>query len=92
MDYCTVHETGTLEENELAFLKNHNIPILKSYIFMSPIEIQRKNSLNLLKCSNRKAKMDVIKHAKKIKEVNILQSAISDLAHKAKKGKKKRHL
>ena len=64
---------------------------------MSPIEIKRKNTLILLKCSNRKAKLDVIKNAKKLKGSNVyinehLTKRNSDLALKARKKEEKMDL
>ena len=61
---------------------------------MSPIEIKRKNSLILLKCSNRKAKLNVKKNAKELRGSDVyidehLTKRNSDLAHKApKKGRR----
>ena len=61
---------------------------------MSPIEIkilfQSINSVILLKCSNRKANLDVMKNAKKRKGSNVyinehLTKRNSDLAYKPRK-------
>ena len=58
----SVKEAGTLEENVLAFLNKENIPIKKSDVSTChPLKSKGKNHPILLKCSNRKAKLDVIK-------------------------------
>ena len=91
-NYC-VQEAGTLQENVLAFLNKHNIPIQKSDVSIChPLRSKRKNSIILLKCSNMKAKLGVIKNGKKIKTSNAninehLTKRNSDLAHKARKYK-----
>ena len=88
MDNYSVQEAGTLEENVLAFLNKHNIPIEKSYVSICyPLKSKGRNSIILMKCSNRKAKLDVIKNAKKLKGSNVyinehLTKRNSDLAHK----------
>ena len=43
MDSHTVQENGTLEENMLAFLNNHSIPIQKSYVSVChPLKLKAK--------------------------------------------------
>ena len=87
MDTYTVQEAGTLQENVLAFLNSHNIPIKKSYVSIChPLKSKGKNYLILLKCCNRKAKMYVIKNVKELKGSNVyinehLTKRNSDLAH-----------
>ena len=75
IDSYTVQEAGTSEENMLAFLNNHNIPIQESDISIChPLKSKGNSSFILLKCSNRKAKMDVIKSLKEVMstQMNIL--------------------
>ena len=89
IDNYSVQEAGTLEENVLAFLNKHNIPIEKSDVSIChPLKSKGSNSVILLKCSNRKAKLDVMKNAKKLKGSNVyinehLTKRNSDLAYKA---------
>ena len=89
MDKYAVQEAGTLEENVLAFLNNHNIPIKKSDVSIChTLKSKGKNSLILLKCSNIKAKLDMVKNAKKLRGSNVcinedLTKRISDLADRA---------
>ena len=78
----------------LAFFNNYIIPIQNSDVSIChPLKSKGKHSLILLQCSYRKAKLDVVKNAKKLKGSNVYinehhTKRNSDLAHIDRKYKK----